>query len=151
MSKDMVFAALGTPDAVNETVDESGRHEDWIYRKAKYRNVWTQRRDGIDHRYRHPLRLRSLRRRRRHTLGGVMAGARNSWARPRARPSCGARYRGVHDGRAPDDKTGCAKGFERGRGTEPVSRREESNLRPMVYETIALPLSYAGSTIADYS
>lgn len=32
-----------------------------------------------------------------------------------------------------------------------VSRREESNLRPMVYETIALPLSYAGSTIADYS
>ena len=28
-----------------------------------------------------------------------------------------------------------------------VSRREESNLRPMVYETIALPLSYAGVTM----
>ena len=31
---------------------------------------------------------------------------------------------------------------------EGKSRREESNLRPMVYETIALPLSYAGDTIA---
>jgi hypothetical protein len=30
------------------------------------------------------------------------------------------------------------------------SQREESNLRPMVYETIALPLSYAGGTIRDY-
>ena len=28
-----------------------------------------------------------------------------------------------------------------------LSQREESNLRPMVYETIALPLSYAGGTI----
>ena len=27
------------------------------------------------------------------------------------------------------------------------SRREESNLRPTVYETVALPLSYAGDTI----
>ena len=29
----------------------------------------------------------------------------------------------------------------------PLSRREESNLRPTVYETVALPLSYAGDTI----
>ncbi len=28
-----------------------------------------------------------------------------------------------------------------------LSRREESNLRPTVYETVALPLSYAGDTI----
>ena len=27
------------------------------------------------------------------------------------------------------------------------SRREELNLRPTVYETVALPLSYAGSII----
>ncbi|GAF82045.1 unnamed protein product, partial [marine sediment metagenome] len=31
------------------------------------------------------------------------------------------------------------------------SQREESNLRPMVYETIALPLSYAGGTIGIIS
>ncbi|MDD5265288.1 MAG: hypothetical protein PHU43_10710 [Candidatus Bipolaricaulis sp.] len=39
MSKDMVLAALGTPDGVTETVDESGRHEDWIYTKGKYGSV----------------------------------------------------------------------------------------------------------------
>jgi hypothetical protein len=53
MPRHTVLAALGTPDAVNETVDESGRHEDWIYRKAKYGSVWTQRCDGIDQRYEH--------------------------------------------------------------------------------------------------
>lgn len=54
MSKDMVLAALGTPDDITETVDESGCREDWIYTKGKYGSVWTQRRDGIDHRYTHP-------------------------------------------------------------------------------------------------
>lgn len=54
MSKDMVLAALGTPDDSSETVDESGRHEDRIYRESEYGSVWTQRRDGVDHRYRHP-------------------------------------------------------------------------------------------------
>jgi hypothetical protein len=50
----MVLAALGTPDDSSEAVDESGRHEDWIYRKTRYGSVWTQRRDGIGHRYKHP-------------------------------------------------------------------------------------------------
>lgn len=50
----MVLAALGTPDDSSETVDESGRHDDRIYKKTKYGSVWTQRRDGIGHRYKHP-------------------------------------------------------------------------------------------------
>jgi len=50
----MVLPALGTPDDSSEAVDESGRHEDWIYRKTKYGSVRTQRRDGIGHRYTHP-------------------------------------------------------------------------------------------------
>ncbi len=54
MSKDMVLAALGTPDNVIETADVSGNHEEWAYRKSKYGSVWTQRRDGVDHRYKHP-------------------------------------------------------------------------------------------------
>ena len=54
MSEAMVLAALGTPDTTIEAEDSSGRHTRWIYAEEKYGSVWTRRRDGIDHRYKHP-------------------------------------------------------------------------------------------------